>query len=357
MDAFNDADDSRKVKSEQSAARTQQAEFRGPLLFVREEASLYTSLASLPQRAGVHADDLPLLVAKELTDNALDSCDAAGHPGAVSIEVDHHGNLIIADAGTGIPGATPEQIASLFCVARPMVSSKLLRRPTRGAVGNGLRVCLGYLTATRGRLRIETGTIRVELAPEIDGTSRIIDASEIKPREGLRLIAIIGDEPFTDEHLDWAQDAIELARQSGASAFTGRPSPHWLDADHFWMLLRAADGNPSVRRFLAELDGCTGSRVQTAIATPFLRRLAADLDAAEAATLLAAAQAATRPPKPRALGSLGRDTVVTGGYAIAEGVFAEGTHEPRAKVPFLVECWADAFSSDEQSASLPAIST
>jgi hypothetical protein len=29
----------------------QQADFQAPLLFVREEASLYTSLATLPQRA------------------------------------------------------------------------------------------------------------------------------------------------------------------------------------------------------------------------------------------------------------------------------------------------------------------
>ena len=65
-----------------------------------------------------------------------------------------------------------------------MVSSKLLRRPTRGCVGNGLRVCLGYLTATRGRLIIETGSLRVELAPEIDGTSRIVSSETIKPIGG-----------------------------------------------------------------------------------------------------------------------------------------------------------------------------
>ena len=149
-------------------------------------------------------------------------------PGAVEIDIDHHGNLTIADEGAGIPAATPEQIAHLFSVARPMLSSKLLRRPTRGAVGNGLRVCLGYLTATRGRLAIETGSLRVELAPEIDGTSRIVSSSAIPPQQGLRLIAIAGDAPFVEEHLAWAQDAIELARQSGQPAFTGRPSPHWL---------------------------------------------------------------------------------------------------------------------------------
>ena len=138
----------------------------------------------------------------------------------------------------------------------------------------------------------------------------------------------------TDEHLSWAKDAIELAQQSGEPAFTGRPSPHWFDCDQFRLLLRAAVGNVSVRQFLRELDGCTGSRVQTKIAAQFLRRPVADLNAAEAADLLAAAQAATKPPKARVLRPLGRDAVVSAGYAIAEGTFTEGEHAPTAEVPF-----------------------
>ena len=37
---------------------------------------------------------------KELTDNALDACDAAGRPGAVEIGIDDN-HLTIADQGTG----------------------------------------------------------------------------------------------------------------------------------------------------------------------------------------------------------------------------------------------------------------
>jgi hypothetical protein len=47
------------------------------------------------------------------------------------------------------------------------------------------------------------------------------------------------------------------------------------------------------------------------------RALAAD----EAAALLNAAQAATKPPKSSALRLLGHAAVVTAGYAIAEGTF------------------------------------
>ena len=322
---------------------SQHADSHPPLLFARPDFTLYLSLATLPQRAGVVADEMPWLFAKEVADNGLDSADAAGRPGAVEISVDPSGNLIVTDDGAGLPGATPEKIAELFSVARPMLSSKLLRRATRGAVGNGLRACLGYLTATRGRLIIETGSIRVELEPEIDGTSRIINSSTIKPRRGLRLTAIAGDVAFTDEHLAWARDSIELTQQSARPAFTGRPSPHWFDADHFRVLLRAAIGNPSVRQFLGEFDGCSGSRVQTRIAAQFLRWRVADLDAAAAAALLTAAQEATKPPQPRTLRLLGRNAVVSAGYAASEGTFLEGRHSPVAEIPFLVECWADAY--------------
>jgi hypothetical protein len=82
---------------------------------------------------------------------------------------------------------TPETIANLFCVARQMLSSKLLRRPSRGAIGNGLRVCVGYLTATRGKLVIETANVRVTLLPKVDGRSRIIGSETIEKIEGLKL--------------------------------------------------------------------------------------------------------------------------------------------------------------------------
>lgn len=125
--------DQRKVKPEDIATSTRLAEQRGQqqdLLFSRDDWTLYTSFAHLPQKAGVRAADLPKLIAKELCDNGLDAADAAGNPGAVQVSVSPAGDLIVADQGTGIADATPKQIASLFCVARPMVSSKLLRRPT-----------------------------------------------------------------------------------------------------------------------------------------------------------------------------------------------------------------------------------
>jgi hypothetical protein len=209
-------------------------------------------------------------------------------------------------------------------------------------------VCLGYLTATGGKLIIETGNIRVTLRPDVDGSSTIISSEKIDKPDGLTLTAIAGDQPFTESHLSWALDSIALAQRSGEPSFAGRPSPHWLDLDHFRVLLKSAVGNVSVRHFLGQLDGCTGSRPQSRIAAKFLRRDAVSLDAEEAAELLTAAQAAVKAPKAKVLRPLGSGAVVSAAYAIADGSFTEGAHEPCATIPFIVECWADAFFPREQ---------
>jgi hypothetical protein len=67
----------------------------------------------------------------------------------------------------------PEDIARLFSIARPLVSTKLLRLPTRGALGNGLRVVAGAVLASEGTLVVTTRNRRIELRPERDGTTTV----------------------------------------------------------------------------------------------------------------------------------------------------------------------------------------
>jgi len=72
------------------------------------------------------------LVLKELTDNAL-STGAKVRFGSLS-----GGSYFVEDDGPGI-GGTAEGIAGMFSIARPIISTKLIQLPTRGALGNGLR--------------------------------------------------------------------------------------------------------------------------------------------------------------------------------------------------------------------------
>src|SRR5688572_19181002 len=102
--------------------------------FTREDWTLFRTLGTLSQKAGVPIAVIPQVVAKELADNALDVA------GAVTIgQIPNRNGFYVTDYGDGISG-NDEDIARLFSVSRPLVSSKLLRLPTRGALGNGLRV-------------------------------------------------------------------------------------------------------------------------------------------------------------------------------------------------------------------------
>jgi hypothetical protein len=103
-------------------------------MFEREDWTSFRTVEGLQQKAGVPQNKLRRLVLKELTDNALDT------GASVRIGLLPDGGHFIEDKGGGIEGG-PEEIARLFSINRPMLSTKLLRLPTRGALGNGLRGC------------------------------------------------------------------------------------------------------------------------------------------------------------------------------------------------------------------------
>src|SRR3981189_3697581 len=90
--------------------------------FEREDWSLFRTIEGLQQRAGVPKRLLSRLVIKELADNGLDN------GAVVTVQNLPDGGYLIEDDGTGIDG-TPEDIARLFSINRPMVSTKLLRLP------------------------------------------------------------------------------------------------------------------------------------------------------------------------------------------------------------------------------------
>src|SRR5260370_37604836 len=115
-----------------------------PPIFEREDWSLFRTIEGLQQRAGVPKRKLPRLVRKEIADDGLDS----GAEVKIKLE---NGGYVIEDDGKGIDGA-PEDIARLFSINRPMVSTKLSRLPTRGALGNGLRVAAGSVLVSGGSL-------------------------------------------------------------------------------------------------------------------------------------------------------------------------------------------------------------
>ena len=88
--------------------------------------------------------------------------------------------FFVEDTGPGLDG-TPEEIADLFSIRRPMRSSKLLRLPQRGALGNGLRVVAGAVLASEGSLAVISRNRRIVLRPEAPELARELEP----PREGV----------------------------------------------------------------------------------------------------------------------------------------------------------------------------
>jgi hypothetical protein len=299
--------------------------------FERADWTLFRSLSTLSQKAGVPVHLLPKLVLKEVADNALD----AG--GTVRVGQLPDGGWYIEDDGPGIAGE-PADIARLFSIRRPLVSSKLLRLPTRGALGNGLRVLAGAVLASSGRLVLETRGRRLHLRPQDNGET----LAAIEPcarTTGTRIEIALGDGLSGSEALAWAESAAELAGLG--EVYRGRSSPHWYDGEAFFELLHAA-GSRSVRELMAELDGCTGAKAGK-ITTAFKGRACSSLSRAEASELLAAAQELARPVSPSRLGHVGEVKGWPPFHARGEGTFrCGGSGGPRANIPFVVEAWASA---------------
>jgi hypothetical protein len=299
------------------------------LKFERPDWTAFRTLEGLQQKAGVPRHKLCRLVVKEITDNALDEADKArvGElPG---------GGYFVEDDGGGID---PTEVARLFSVARPLVSTKLLRLPTRGALGNGLRVVAGAVLASGGTLSVTTRNRRLELKPEFDGTTTVVSATEVEFPTGTRIEICFGSAlPADPAALAWAQIACDLAR---GKVYVGRSSPHWYDGPHFHELLLAGGARP-VREVIAELDGCTGATAGVIVAAAKLNRSVCNSITREQATaLLEAARRHAKPVSAERLGAIGPDGFFGCAYAQITGVAKFGAVAPVAEIPFVVETWA-----------------
>ena len=307
------------------------------LKFEREDWSLFRTVEGLQQKAGVAKNKLSRLVLKELADNGLDA-GAKVHVGLLPKR-----GYFVEDDGTGIDG-TPEEIARLFSVARPMVSTKLLRLPTRGALGNGLRVVAGAVLASEGSLVVMTRNRRIMLRPERDGSTTVVEAKPIDFPVGTRVEISFGPAlPCDANTLSWARIACQLA-QTGKT-YSGKASPWWYDVPQFHELLYAS-GDAPVRELVSQLDGCTGAKAGEIVAAAGLARTTCkNLTQQQAAKLLKAARENAREVKAERLGAVGPGAF-DAAYACSYGVVRLGSAAPLAEIPFVAEAWASPVKGD-----------
>jgi hypothetical protein len=324
---------SKRHSSQQADNRAEKAGLSSPFVFRREDWTLFRNLSTLGQRAGVTQDAIPAIVAKELVDNALDAS------GQCRYGPTPNGGLFVENDGDGLPG-TDAEIADIFSVSRPLSTSKLLRLPTRGVLGNGLRVVAGAVLASDGELAVNTGGRALRLRPrDCDGKTDVERIGSWEGR-GTRVEFRLGDAlPVDDSTFLWASQAAEMAAIDGQT-YHGATSPWWYDADSFYELTRAAGARP-VRGLVEQFAGCSGAKAGK-LAADFMGRPCESLTRVEAETLLATLRRASRQVKPNKLGAVGHDFQPTAGYARAPGDFQIKPARGRlpAVIPVVVEAWA-----------------
>jgi hypothetical protein len=322
----------------------------------RPDTTLFTTLDGLTKQTGERAGRLRRLMCKELVDNALDAADAAGRPGQVTIEKHGTSTYVVTDRGDGIDS---DDLAGLFTVHRAMISTKYLRKPERGALGNGLRVVVGCVVAAGGTIEVITRGTRTVLRPRRVGPTEIVEVTSAPDEIGTTLIVHLGD-ALPDDGADrwWARAAIDFAKHTKAPAFTRQPSPHWLDLDVFIEALMLIEPDTVTVRQIVELfDGCSGAKAGR-LAAPFGKnRLARSMSDDEAAALLRSMQAAARVVKPGAFGLIGADAFDPDdySYASANGTFDYGAHHPQAEIIHTVEAWVCATTRKGKSAEIEVV--
>jgi DNA topoisomerase VI subunit B len=103
----------------------------------------FCSERELQNQTGHPLQDWPLVVGKEVLDNALDACEEAEVAPNITVIVDS-GTIIIQDNAGGIDAET---IASILDYTIRVSSREAYVSPTRGAQGNALKTILamGYV--------------------------------------------------------------------------------------------------------------------------------------------------------------------------------------------------------------------
>ena len=295
--------------------------------FERADWTSFRTLEGLQQKAGVALDGLVALVLKELADNALD---AGAH---VTVGEIGEGYFIQDDG----PGIDPDEVARLFSIARPLTSSKMLRLPTRGALGNGLRVAAGAVLASGGKLSVETRGARITLKPRHQDGTTASTRRAIKERAGTRIEISFGASlPKDHSALGLTQKAISLAK--GGVSYNGASSPYWYDGPQFYELL-SASGSAPVRQLVASLDGCAGGRAGEIVQAAGLgRKTCTRSNAAGAIRLLKAARAVAKPVSPKRLGAIGAGQFPSFAYAVDDSEVRFGS-DPEARIPAVIEVW------------------
>ena len=329
----------------------------------------FASEKELIAQTGHQPAQWPLVVLKELIDNALDACEESGIAPDIVIAVNEAG-IRVTDNGPGIPAKTIEGVLD-FTVR--VSSREAYVSPTRGAQGNALKtiIAMPFVLGQEGAVEIEARGVRHLIYLEVDdvrqepvvhhgqeksavkvGTVVRVpwsskadegedadeglsedEGGEDLPRSNqdakVRFLQIAADYIWLNPHLsltiDWFGERISInATDPGWSKWkpSDPTSVHWYTPAHLQRLIGAyvshdADNGRerTIREFISEFRGLSATAKQKKVldATGLARAPLSALidgtrfDGAKIAKLLAAMQDHSSTVKPILLGVIGKD--------------------------------------------------
>ena len=311
----------------------------------------FCSEKELTAQTGHERAQWPLVVLKELVDNALDACEDARVAPEIEVIV-NAGSIEVADNGPGIPASTIEGVLD-FSVR--VSNREAYVAPDRGAQGNALKTIVAIpfvLDGHEGLTQVTAHSVRHDITVRVDPIRQqpIIsdDRSPAIVRNGTtvrvswpgsarseleeakdRFLQIAADFTFLNPHLTLRLDWFGECRRIDATDpewLKWRPSDptpaHWYEVEHLARLIASYVAHDqdrgtdrTVRAFVSELRGFSGSAKQKAVlAATGMARI--DLSAladgqgvrtVEVERLLCAMRAESKPVKPAALGVIGRE--------------------------------------------------
>jgi len=135
----------------------------------------YFTERELSYQTGHNKSDWPLVILKELLDNALDACENAAIPPEIKVELRHSGKqfftIAVEDNG---PGIRPEVITKILNFQTRTSDKEAYVSPTRGAQGNALKTvfAIPYVLSTQvpqeGICEVESMGIRHTVRVKLD---------------------------------------------------------------------------------------------------------------------------------------------------------------------------------------------
>src|SRR6516225_6762973 len=314
----------------------------------------FCSERELTKQIGHSSDQWPLVILKELVDNAIDAAEEAGIAPVIQVEV-ANGAIIIIDNGPGIPAET---VAGVLDFSVRVSSREAYASPTRGAQGNALKTIVAMafaLDGARGETVIESRGTRHEITfkvdhirhePKIDhvcSSSNVKIGARIKVRWPVcacskldeakpHFLQMADDFGWLNPHLSISVTGagnrhVDFAASNPAwEKWQPRypTSPHWYDPARLRRLMGAYIARDqdrgreprTVREFISEFRGLSGSAKQKLVlqevdaarlSLPEFFGAGDEVNTDAIAKLLKAMQEHSRQVKPKDLGIIGRD--------------------------------------------------